>query len=1017
MNNLNSIVDYLKVFNNINKRPAQEPRTMAQEPRNMYSQGQLVQNTADGSRPGYGGDWKNTTNYKKTREAMKKGLVYDLKTKRMRKHKPLTGATGYVNNPKGRSKIEIKDWTLEQKANLETWMDNTGSTVKDFNKLSQAPKQNIKYGMITGIRQTPEFAKKLESAVTKQFRNWLSKQDPKTLTADSVDDLIKQSKIKTTSTNQRSGLVNAMNRIMEEKEFSKFKNIQLGRVYSQKNINQLSDDLLKAYAEDDIRLVMDTKHKTSISDIRSNKLGALDKAIKNTGLDEETIFNLLDDRDAYVELEQKIATTKGRPRDLGQAKIYKQAENWIVKNSQRYADPDKFKKAFLRTFDKNSDIVQKLTRPDKTTLMHVPFSDWFRTDIIGSSEQAMRGHHKPAYSANQLDTIFKTAIYTNNKNVRNKIINELTKVIPEKSAKNFPNKRSMDIHRMLNENPLLKKFGLNQKIDGPIARLLAKEVGDDMLKQISRLRRPWLGTYDLIHYLKDRVNPKYKSMFEEAAQGVRYAQTNQWPEARKSLKLSESIMFDHKVPKALVKLGYADEIEYIKLNPTSAQFNAKIKNNQFDKPLIRLVNQWEKAKTVDAKSKVVGEMNELKDTFSKKYGNYLDDVKINVDKTGKPIFSSKAPVVTKKTDLVKSLETSLQHEKFPTMSKLQKSNFLSSFWCGTRKASGGRVSFASGSGCPDSVKQKNFLRMTSDVRAGKITGEAAEQIAKNTAKVVAKAGSKSALASIFGPYGIGIDVIYEVGAVGFDVLGGKPWKEAVQDNWIAGAFMPGTGQEEFHKRLFEEYPVGYEGDKTKKYPEAKPYGSGLDLKEAYDKKLETIERMKANTTWRGRAEAEKRLPELERDLRGIAAQLNALGSIREEGSPEHENYMAAVTEARDADKAKSFASKQKLKYALDPPKSDRAIPYKRGEPVKIDFKLPSPAKISETPLNADQVQEYAEYHRNVGDLEPRGELPQWYVDEIQNKEKWRQLFEQRGIRGSQDWKGATGGIASLKKKW
>jgi hypothetical protein len=30
MNNLNSILDYLKVFNNINKRPAHEPRTMAQ---------------------------------------------------------------------------------------------------------------------------------------------------------------------------------------------------------------------------------------------------------------------------------------------------------------------------------------------------------------------------------------------------------------------------------------------------------------------------------------------------------------------------------------------------------------------------------------------------------------------------------------------------------------------------------------------------------------------------------------------------------------------------------------------------------------------------------------------------------------------------------------------------------------------------------------------------------------------------------------------------------------------------
>ena len=58
MNNLNSIVDYLKVFNNINKRKAYEPRTMAQEPRNMYAGGQLVQNTVDGSRPGYQGPGK-----------------------------------------------------------------------------------------------------------------------------------------------------------------------------------------------------------------------------------------------------------------------------------------------------------------------------------------------------------------------------------------------------------------------------------------------------------------------------------------------------------------------------------------------------------------------------------------------------------------------------------------------------------------------------------------------------------------------------------------------------------------------------------------------------------------------------------------------------------------------------------------------------------------------------------------------------------------------------------------------
>ena len=33
-----------------------EPSSMDQEPRNMYSQGQLVSNTVDGSRPGYAGE-------------------------------------------------------------------------------------------------------------------------------------------------------------------------------------------------------------------------------------------------------------------------------------------------------------------------------------------------------------------------------------------------------------------------------------------------------------------------------------------------------------------------------------------------------------------------------------------------------------------------------------------------------------------------------------------------------------------------------------------------------------------------------------------------------------------------------------------------------------------------------------------------------------------------------------------------------------------------------------------------
>ena len=571
------------------------------------------------------------------------------------------------HGPEGVRQGYAVNWTPERLANRQTWMDNTGSTLEDYNKLPYDTRSNIRFGRITGIKQTAEFGKQKESAATKEFRNWLSKQDPKTLTSESVDDLIKQSKIKTTS-RTRPGLVMAINRITEEKEFAKFKNIQLGRAYSQENINQLSDDLLKAYAKDDITLVMDPKHKTSISDIRINRRSALDKAIKNTGLDEETIFNLLDDRDAYVALEKKQATTKGRPVEEGKAKFYKQAENWIIKNSKRYEDPDKFKKAFTRTFGKDNHLIQRIS---KGTATSIPFSDWFRTSIMGTSEQAMRGQVKPTYTSSQLDNIFKTAIYTNNKNVRDKITKEIKNILPESASKRIP-----DVRKALNESLLLKKFGLNYEIKGPIARLLAKEIGDDLIKKISLFRKPWLGTPELLTYLKDIVDPKYQSMFEESIKAIKYAQKNQWPEAKKALNLSQSIMFDHKIPKALIGLGYADEIEYIKLHPTSQQFNAIIKNSEFDKPLVKLTKKWAEAETPNAKAKVVGEMNELKDNFSKKYGGYLDEVTITPDKTGKPIFSSTTDVVTKDTDLVRSLETSLQHEKFPTMSKSKQTEFL-----------------------------------------------------------------------------------------------------------------------------------------------------------------------------------------------------------------------------------------------------------------------------------------------------------------------------------------------------
>ena len=132
-------------------------------------------------------------------------------------------------------------------------------------------------------------------------------------------------------------------------------------------------------------------------------------------------------------------------------------------------------------------------------------------------------------------------------------------------------------------------------------------------------------------------------------------------------------------------------------------------------------------------------------------------------------------------------------------------------------AGGGRVSLQGGS-CPDKVAKRNFLMATNDVAKGRVTGEAAEQIAKNAAKVVGKAGSKSALMSVLGPAGIGLDIAFEVGSIGTDMaMNNASLKEAMQNNWLTGAFIEGTGQEEYHKGLFA------------KDSSAKPFGTAMDL--------------------------------------------------------------------------------------------------------------------------------------------------------------------------------------------
>ena len=180
----------------------------------------------------------------------------------------------------------------------------------------------------------------------------------------------------------------------------------------------------------------------------------------------------------------------------------------------------------------------------------------------------------------------------------------------------------------------------------------------------------------------------------------------------------------------------------------------------------------------------------------------------------------------------------------------------------------------------------------------------------------------------------------------------------------------------------------------------------------YNNAQKSIDRIK-QTVYRAPGLKEQALAMAERDLRGIEAQYNALtkhGKIMEEGSNEYENYMAAKTEFEDTAKAKSYAAETSLKYQLDPPKADRTISYQRGKPVKIDFKLPENYTTFEPDLPT--TEDINKIWQAQGF---EGKVPTDLAKEFITGEKWRQLFEQPGIRGSQDWRGAGGGMVGIRK--
>ena len=78
-----------------------------------------------------------------------------------------------------------------------------------------------------------------------------------------------------------------------------------------------------------------------------------------TGIAENDLLNLLEDRDVFIKNKYNdVRNLSVDERTKPKKKFYASAEKWILRNSKRYADPDKFYNAFIRTFGKDNHFIQ-----------------------------------------------------------------------------------------------------------------------------------------------------------------------------------------------------------------------------------------------------------------------------------------------------------------------------------------------------------------------------------------------------------------------------------------------------------------------------------------------------------------------------------------------------------------------------------------------------------------------------------------------------------------------------------
>jgi len=483
----------------------------------------------------------------------------------------------------------------------------------------------------------------------------------------------------------------------------------------------------------------------------------------------------------------------------------------------------------------------------------------------------------------------------------------------------------------------------------------------------------------------------------------------------------EELHAEHKATRGIKSSNVLPESYIMRAEAVPGTFN-QLKLKNFDVKLINLANKYKN--NPSERTAIKKQILDLYKDFNKKSGGYLNKLSIDFNaKKGNVILKDTTPIIENiddgtsatrqknyddfKKTTIKNLEHAQTYLKNTGNEKYmfdeKKLKKLITSLC-PNKASGGRVGMAlagsAGLECGKKQLQKHLIKGTgTQVERGTIA-----KIVQGGSNLMKGLSPKEMLKirNLIGPAALAFEAGIGAGVITYDTLvKGTPIKQALGNNWLTSWAMPKSGTEYMHK------------DMNLSSPGAKTWAKGLDLGSEYDRLTKQLALLEGDpSAHQGLLDPKIEIPKVKKRMNEIETEFNKVtrdGAAMQEGTGAHEEYMKELTEYEA-----KMMTRDKIAddVGLKPQKSySRYGP--RGMGIKdetanipIDQKRFSLPESKLNLLTQDQILNYAK-EQNL-DVTPQ------QADEFIVEDKWRQLFEQPGIRGAQDWRGATGGRVSFK---